>query len=478
MPKERTLAQGTLYLVISQVILIISSYAMHSALGRLLNPDNYGIFGLILSILVWLEIFFGGLTGALIKTVAEYPEYTSIIEKLSVRLLMLVSSIVFIIGFFLAPLMANLFNEPSVTFYLRIAIIDIPIIALYKGYIGLLNGRRFYDRQAISAISYSLTRVTFVVGLVLLGFSIAGAFVGNIIASVIGFIVAFLLLHAAMRGEQAEKNEATAVGITISYLLKLSIPFIIISLLYNLLIYMDLWLVQGLLADTTTTGYYVAALNLAKALYFVFMALSAALFPAIAGSIARDDEQLTKRYINRALRFLLIFLLPIAMIMAVSSTGLVTLIFSSEYATAGTALAILAFAYSLFSINLAYISILLANNNFKETILLVIFLVLLDIILCVFLIPRYEMTGAAMSTLITSASGFLLASAIIWRRFRVIIELAFFLKILSSSILVSAIFLIPAQGLFLIFLYFTAAVLYTLFLRIFGEWDTFRELKT
>jgi len=466
---KKTVAQGTFYLIISQSFFLICSYALHITLGRVLGPSNYGLFGFVISLLVWLEIILSGVSGATTKKVAEFPVIVKLIEKKAVYLQFFIAVILFILAFLFSPFLSRIFNDPKINFYFKIAILDIPILAFYSIYVALLNGLRFYKEQAVASISYVFSKLVFVVGLVFLGFSVTGALIGNAVASLFGFLVGFYYFRKLIGSSVKRKVNDTVKAINLMDLLKLAVPFTIIGLLFNLLMSIDLWFVKGFILNAPEVGYYVAAGTLAKAIYFLFAALSVALFPAITNSIAEGRVEQTRRYINQALRFLMMFLMPISFAMALTSSNLVLLLYSSRYITAGPPLAILVFGYAFISILLAIIYIFMANNNFKEVIVLATFLVLIDIGLCIGLIPLYGLSGAAWATTSTCFFGFLLGARRVWKEFKTLINLQSFLKILVVSLLTSLIFIIPASGVKLIFLYAIAGVLYIGLLLLFKE---------
>lgn len=467
--KRTSVAQGALYLAFSSGFFVVCSYLMHSVLGRVLQPESYGIFGLVFSVLVWLEILFSGTSGATVKMVAERPAGLRQIERSSLTLLLATAASVFALTFLFAPAIARAFNEPSLSFYLRIAIIDVPFLAVYRVYIALLNGLRLYGKQSLAAMVYVFAKSAVIIGLVLLGFSVSGALIGNVIASVFGLLLAFYFFRSGLADHGYEAATEKSGRSALALLAKASVPFTIYALLYNALMNVDLWMVQGLLSDSTQTGYYVAAVNLARALYFMLSALSLALFPAIAGSISRGDHARTRDYIRRTFRTLLVVLVPISVFMAVSSSRLVCLIYSSSYLPAAEPLVFLSFGYALFAIIIACLTILMADNDFKEVLIIEVFLVLLDIVLCIILVPRHGIIGAAYSTLATCLAGFIACAFSVRRNLGVTAEAEVFLKALAASILASVVLLLPGGAVLLLVYYVVAGLVYMSLLWLLKE---------
>ena len=75
-------SRGTIFILISQLIFLFSGFAINIILARSLGPSEYGIFGLVLSILIIAELFvITGIPEALKKFGGEKPEFLNVIIK-------------------------------------------------------------------------------------------------------------------------------------------------------------------------------------------------------------------------------------------------------------------------------------------------------------------------------------------------------------------------------------------------------------
>ena len=129
-----------------------------------------------------------------------------------------------------------------------------------------------------------------------------------------------------------------------SKIIKFAAPVILFSLAFNLVMSLDLFFVKAILREKAQVGFYTSAVALSKAPYFIFLALSSTLFPSIAKSTSnKGSEELTKRYINQSLRYVLIFLVPCAFIISATSRDLISLVYTGKYLTAAYPLSILIF---------------------------------------------------------------------------------------------------------------------------------------
>ena len=185
------MGKGTVYLIIAQTIFLGAGYAIHFGLGRILGPGEYGIFGVILSLLTVVEIFLiRGFRDAVSKYVSEFRDKANIIKNKGIKIELIFSTIAFCLYFYFAKDIAILLKDSSLTNYIRLSAMIIPIMSIYSVYIGYLSGRREFGKQAISMSVQSLGKVFGVYLFVLLGFGIFGALGGYIFGVGIALIIA------------------------------------------------------------------------------------------------------------------------------------------------------------------------------------------------------------------------------------------------------------------------------------------------
>ena len=179
---KRSFAEGTLYLMISQGIFLVCSYIVHIFLAREFGPDIYGNFGVVISILVWFELaVIRGIPTVVQNYIAKDQENAYSIKRFFLTVQLLVAFVLFLILMFFAPLIAKLLNDDRLTYFIRIASFDLIVYAMYALYHSVQNGLREFRKQAVIISSYSISRCVSIVILVMLGQSLTGAFIGNIV---------------------------------------------------------------------------------------------------------------------------------------------------------------------------------------------------------------------------------------------------------------------------------------------------------
>jgi len=418
------LAKGTIWLIGAQIIALLSGYGIHAGIARYLGPETYGLFGIVISVLVWVETpLCGGIPTAVSKFISQNSRLALAIKNESMKLQITLAGLLFLIFFFIAPLMANLLQDERLVFYFRLAAIDIPLMAGYTLFLCVVNGFRDFVAQSIAAIIYAVSKLLTTYLLVFGGLSLTGALIGNVAASVFGLI-------AARSFCKFENYIGKFDG---SEIIKFAIPMGLFELTYNLLMCLDLLLVKALISDGIQVGYYMAAVTLGKMPYFVFGVLIMSIFPSLSKSISEGNWELTITYINQAFRFILIVLLPITLLVIATSKELISLIYSEKYLPAASVLDILIIAFTFLMFIIVCATIIQSDNRPKLAFGIVAFLIPINIIANLKLIPLYGLKGAAIAATLTDFIGMIIMASLIFARFHTLISLKSFFKISAAA---------------------------------------------
>ncbi|MFH1413983.1 MAG: oligosaccharide flippase family protein [Candidatus Omnitrophota bacterium] len=425
---DQRIGRGIIAIGLAQIILVSCNWGIHIGLARLWGPELYGMFAVIISILVWFEILANsGIPATVKKFIAENEEHASSIMNVAIRMEMILTVAICLIIFVTAPLIASLLNDKRLTFYLRLAAVDVPFMAYYMLFHNTLGGLRHFVRNAIAIAVYGISRIGSILLLVLMGFSLNGALIGNIIASIVALFVAKYLVGIKQKAAKYDWKKVV----------KFATPYTLYCFVYHFLMCLDLLLVKALIQEPAQSGFYASATSFARVPYFVFYSLTITLLPCLSNSISQGDRESTKRYINQALRFLLILLIPGIMLITATSGELISLVYSSTYLAAGSILSILIFGAGFLCCFLTLNTILVANNELKKVLLISILLVPIDLILNWKLIPLYGTQGAAIATTLTMLLGCCFSAIFVFRRFGTLIALPSFLKVVVASLIIS-----------------------------------------
>lgn len=155
-----SVAKGAICLMAGQFSLLIAGYVVHAYVGRELGLVRYGVFGVVMALLVWFEV---SLTGAFPYAIRKFgSENRSAMPKVARTALkgqFIYASIIFLLVELLAPWMALALGDRHLGSLIRVASLDIPAYAAYFCYLGVLNGSGAFVKQAIAGEDERLLRV-------------------------------------------------------------------------------------------------------------------------------------------------------------------------------------------------------------------------------------------------------------------------------------------------------------------------------
>lgn len=475
---DTQLPRGALYLSFGQGVFVLSGYILHMILGRWLAPSMFGVFGVTMTVLGWLEITVNnGVPVALQKYLPDESLSESSVLRAAARSQIIITVMVFVFVFLAAPWLAALLRDPSLTSYLRLAFLDILVMGAYAYYRGVLNGRRVFRQLSTTIMLYSLTKLVAIFVLVYLGFGVQGALVGNVVSSFGGLAVAHFWTRRRRRhgAECAEASGTSGAGepdnsVSEKRVLAFVLPAALFTLASNVLLGLDLMGVKALMADADQVGYYSAAVKLAEAPRLVLLAFSFTLLPSLSHAISDHDRPQTRHYLQQTIRLLALVLLPILALVTATAEGLIAFTFSDTYQPAAPILTVLICTYAVYTVYITLVTTLLAENRPGRA--LAIPLALLPVAMgAVWLgVSRLGATGAAFASLAVVSSAAAVVVGYVLRRFRPAVGARSLARIVTASVVVWGLArLWSPSGLVLVLAYGLLGIVYLGILLLLGE---------
>lgn len=461
------LARGTVFAVSAQVLAAALGFALTIFLARQLGPTLFGRYGVIISFLAWAEFMvITGIPDAVARSIAAEGKRRGMVFRAGLRLEVIFALLLFVAFYFFAPLFSDrLFHNPSLTGAFRLAALDIPFYALFSVHLGYIRGIRGFARQSWTIGFYAAARFLSASLLVLAGFSLEGALIGNALGSLAALVLVRLLV---CRDLPRSAGPPSASGPIIAY----ALPLVAGILLYNALISVDLWMVERLVGRPDLVGMYTAVWNMARTPYFLFMGISVVLFPAMSRLLASGDLEKARLTVEQANRLFTIVAVPLVLLCGVTGSGLMSLAFSKAYLPeqSGPLLAVLIAGYALLSFSLISNAALTAAGRLVLVGSINLILLLGQIALTHWLVPLHGLAGAALSTLLIGAAGYLLAQLCLSRFIGARLHWQLPLRVLGAALpatLLAA--FLPSTGWTLILSYAASGLIYLAGLFILGE---------
>ena len=437
--------KGTFFLIISNLVFFLSGYAIYFVLGGfLLSPEDFGTYGVVIALFTTINmVLVNSIQQSVAKFLSEQPDLAEAIKRRALQMQFLLSGVFFAAFYFSAPFLAQMLQDPSLAWLIQFSgliFFSHPIYAIFSG---CLNGTGKFKKLALLQIIYSIAKMCLIIGLVFLGFSVFGAVGGFIAAS---FLAA--LLGWAMVGFKKPAGFFSA-----KKLLLFTLPLFAFAVIQNLSLNVDLLAVKSLAGQNSAalSGYYVAAQSISRIPYLVVAAVTLVLFPLVSALTYGKQAQKVRFYINNAMRYSLLFLVPAAALSMANSSQLLGLIYRSKYMQAAASLEILSIGTVFFALFLLLSTVISSSGRPGHSMAIGFASLAALFALLFLLVPQLSIEGAAIASTAAYFLGFLLSGAYVWLKFRALVAAKAAAKIIFAGAVVYFVSLyIPAGGLLLL----------------------------
>jgi O-antigen/teichoic acid export membrane protein len=459
---RRPIARGTIANTVAVGLQVVFSFTLAIVLARELGPTDFGHYGVVLSVLVWIEFaLMLGLPGAASILIARNPEAIRSIERRVIGSLVVIGLVGIGIVQVLASDIAAALSLPDGERLIRLASVDIPLYVVYFGFRGILQGRKRFGRVAIATIIYFAAKLLLVGGLVALGLGLEGALIGNAAASVVVVIAMFRLARHVQQS-----------GIEIYPLRKLLVVALSIAVcatLSSFVLQADIWAAKGWIEGSAEVGLYVAAATLARMLYMAIAALLGSVMPFIAEATARGERERAGGFLSEAMRFVLVISGLAAAIVSPTAPDLLAFLFGAPYRDGGAALTILVPSQGLLGFGLLFFHSLLAGRRPREAGWVIGTVLVLQATLLALLTPSYGALGVAWALVAAGAVLSVVGGFVAARRADVLFDWTILARVVASTCATAGLLVLCApSGFWLIPAYILGALVYAALLRVTG----------
>ena len=378
--------------MLEKIIRLVLNFFVTIAVIRYLGPDQFGLYSYAISFYGLFVAFVSlGLESISIRELVKHPEDRDKILG-SVFYTQFVGAV---IAIFLIIVTLVITSEELFT---SILILIISISSFFQTF----NVIDYYFRSEVKAkySVYVLFTSVLMVSLIkftlillkapLIYFIIAYAF--EFVFNAIGYFIVYHIQKQKIINWKFDKN------ISLS-LLKDSWPLILSGVVVSIYMKVDQVLIKNML-DVKEVGYYAAAVRLSESWYFIPVAISNALFPAIinAKNIGRE------LYLNRLQKLYdLLAWIAIGISIPVSffSSEIINLLYGSKYLSSAPILTIYIWAGASVFLGVASSQYLVAENLTRISFVRTSLGMIANVILNIILIPIYGIIGSAFATLIS-----------------------------------------------------------------------------
>lgn len=466
-----TPAHGAIKLLVAHGIVLGSGFLISVILARGLGPVEFGVYGVVMSTLVWLErVLNAGIPRAAVTLLPRHEDQRHVIEQSARTLLLLWSLPLVAVVWLSATDLADVFGIPDGATVIRVAITNIPAISLLYAYEGILGGRRLFNAQSAMHIVQSSAKLTGILLLWVIGLSVTGAFIMHVAATAV--TVLYIIIAFPPWGTLPSRKTMAAI-------VRIALPIGGYSVALTLLTSLSLWQLKGSIGDgAEVVGYYSASLNLTRILLVVPATISVVLFASLSWAFATSQPELVKKYTQETSRFALVALTPACLLLVLDAEDVMRLLYGEDYASGGAILSLLCGAFTLFTFLDIYFHVLMAHGRFAIGALVLGGLIPALILLNMALIPTFRGVGAAAATLAVLGAGAIIATVLAYRQIGALVRLATFVRVSIAGLFIAVLSVASTvTGPLLVIKLAGLTLMYLLVLAITGEL-TKHDLKT
>lgn len=425
---NKKVAKGSVYIFISEIVSFLLKFILIFLLARVLGPVKYGQYSAVFAFCLLLEVFLqSGFPGSLIKMIASEREKEYSLALFGFKCQLVLSMIIFFTIFLGANFWSkHIFNDISLSFYLRIAsLYFVPTSIFFIGH-SILIGQRKFDYDALVTFFWFSFRFLAILIFLLLSKSVTSVFIAIFIASLFGLIP----MKKIISDIQKKLNIIDKKSILI-----LALALIISAIGLKALFQIDKIFVKNILKKDNIVGIYALASNFSLIIQFFVRSLVLTLYPSVATSFAMADLKLTRKYLIEGTRYMMLVLIPISFGLVLIGKDAILLFFGINYIQSISPFIVLIFGSAFFSFFLLYRQLLVSVNKEWINVWISIFVLIIAVILNPLLIKKYGFIGAAFATLIASVIGAMCTGIYLFKLMQIKYPLLSLFRILFFSVL-------------------------------------------
>ena len=343
--KKNTLMEGAIIATLGIVIVKVIGLLYVIPFNAIIGEQGGALYGYAYNIyMLFLSISSAGFPFAISKLTSEYNAlgYKKAVKdtyRLSLKIISIISVVIFILLFLFAPNIAKLIignaeggnSISDIAFVIRmvsLAILVVPFLSVTKGF---LQGHKYIAPTSVSQIIEQIVRVIVILlGSFLalkvfntdlktaVGIAVSGAFFGGIFAYI--YLKIKIRKSKLLQKEDVKDEKVITKKEIIKKIFTYSIPFIIISLIYNLYISVDMVLVSRTMSDilklpistveSVVSIFTTWGVKLNNILLAIITGLTTSLIPNIVSSFTKGNMKDVDNKFNKSLQYVLFILVP------------------------------------------------------------------------------------------------------------------------------------------------------------------------
>lgn len=407
------LAKGSIFIMLGNLLFRFGGYIYHYLMLAMLGAKNYGILSLTIPFQgIFQTLSAGGLPPAIAKYVAEdlalgEEESARQVLNTSLKIMLILGiAIGLLMIFVFAPWLAySWFQKPEALLPLQMVGFITPFSVIVGAFRGAFQGAYRMELIVATRAVEQLFMIIFAVFLVSMGLFAAGAVIGTAIGFFLSSIAAVILFRKYLSDILPPVSEKNKLSVKeelslAKKLIKFSIPVVITALSEMGIYDISIFIIGALLASELVGSFNIAN-TLSRLPLIISVSVGSAVLPAASEALTLKNKSLLSSYINNSLRYVLIIVLPVCAGISVFSLPILQLLFPNAVLGA-TSLSILVIGMCFYSIFVVSSNIAQGIGRPRIPMYSLLLGTAINAILTWFLVQRFGIEGAALSTTIST----------------------------------------------------------------------------
>jgi O-antigen/teichoic acid export membrane protein len=412
---SKEIAKGSLWTLGGNAFYKIISFLYVILIARMASESEVGLFYLSLAIMQGIGVVAHlGIPSSLQRFVPFFEargEFGKIRQILKLCYsVILVSAAVFFIAIWLSSdFIASLYNSAPLAEALRYFSVYVLLFGISVLQITYLQGRA--DMRGMQFVSNLQNILKLILTLAL--FFVIGPLAISMILGLLGALLLSSLAAAFVvwkkTSDLPESKDALTKKEILHDIVPLGMTISIISSISILLSSTDKILLGYLLPDSLAiVGIYGVATTFALMLMIFPMSLGQIFMPIISRLVGKNDLEQIRETTGTSLRWSLIVTLPVASVLVVFSSEILSVIYGSGYGAGGPAMAIFVIGIAARSFTYIVTFVIAAMRKIRAELIMAVSAAAFNVVLSALLIPLAGMEGAAFASLMSFIFYFLL----------------------------------------------------------------------
>lgn len=425
--------------------LVVSTLIMSVAtifIARLLGPNQYGLYTVILAVPLFIGIFRDfAVNSAMVKFTAQFRAEGRMDEIRSVFLSgilfeliagFILSAISFLLSSYIAT---DVFNRPSITPYIQVASFVILATGLINAATGAFTGYEKMGHNSIMLIAQSISKAAIIIVLVVLGLGAPGATegftAGVFAAGLIGTALVWMIYRQLPKPVNYKYHLNAYLTAMLTYCLPLSFATLILSLYpyfftFLLPIYYK--------TSNVIIGDYGIAANFVVLITFFSTPINTMVFPAFSKFDGQKDKEALYNAFKYSIKYASLIVVPITVLVICLAKPGVETIFGTAYTSSALFLALLAiqYLYTAFG-NLSLRPFLWAQGETVYALKMAILTGIIAFLFGYFAIMNFGVLGLIAATLIASVPSTMLGLRFVRKAYGLSVDWSSSGRIMLSS---------------------------------------------